>query len=950
MTYSALPRGRDLIEEISILLKEDGSHPALQENLVVFPGKRPGHFLRRAIAAAKKGPYLPPTIESLEEFIDRTYCDLTGGGDRKLETIDAVAFLFEIHRAMDKPMGGEGFLSLETFFSMGLRIFSDLEELMMEDVGKNALSELGSSAGPVPMRTEETLRSLSFFYDRFYSLLSDAGYSSRSQRYRLVSEQLSRETLQWKRIVFAGFAEWTSVEASLFKKLLEWDGVHFVFQDGATIRERLGYLGIGWEPPDNDANRSLPNIEFHKSPDTHGQVFVLSNILREQAASLRRTGTMNTPPLERTVVVLPSSGTLFALLYHALPSIGEEPYNISLGFPLERTPTWGFLSCLFRLIMSMDGDKVYIPDYLSFVLHPYTKNVYFDGRPEGTRILFHTIEERLTEDSTRTFFSLKEIEDDPSIISEISGRLRGEEAIVAPVQIQEQLTTIHSVFIRQLLLFEDVGSFAGRVMDILTFVYERSSARLHPLFHPFAESFLQHLDALRQSRIKNLSFAEKQGYFHFLRRYVSHCLSPFEGTPLTGLQILGFLETRNIAFDRVYILDANEGVVPDTSRDNTFIPFQVRRRMGLPTHKEKEKAQLHYLRDLLDHSKETHIFYVENSKKEKSRFVERLLWERQLKEKSMSTEAYISTFGYNLSLEASQPKPVPKTAAVVKWLRGRAFDATALDTYLRCPLWFFYKYVLGLSKKEEGVVGVERIDIGRLIHKIMFVYFSTRQQVTLSKKDMGVEEMDTIVDNLFVQSYGSDPVGSAFVLKRQVLLRMREFIENYMLPLVCSLPVRIIGLERQMDIIIGNKRFRGILDRVDVRGDRTYIIDYKTGGSDRRFAINYEQVDLCNRRSWTRAVGSIQLPLYRLLYEQHENSGTECIFLLLGKAKLDNGIELPLFREGTDQLLAYETLKHVIFGLVEEIISPDKPFDPDLRAVDACRYCDFTNLCGTRWQ
>jgi ATP-dependent helicase/nuclease subunit B len=955
MAFSVLHQGQNLIEEVATLVTGNVISKDLSANLVVFPGKRPAHFLRRTIAARTKAPYLPPTILSLEEFVDRTYEQLTGVGSRKIDTIGAVAFLFEIHRTMEKPVGGTDFLDLDAFFPLGLRIYADIEELLIGDMDKSALPLTGTSGHSPPVRTGEILQSLGFFFDRFYKFLGESGYSSRSQRYNLISKQLSRQSAPWESMIFAGFSGLTACEELLFKKLLNWEGIRLVFQDGPGIQEQLHRLGIDWGAQDARADGVRPVIHFHKSPDAHGQVFVLSGLLEKQADSLHNPSDTlhgSTPAFERTAVVLPSADTLFAVLYHAIPVLKEEMYNISLGFPLERTPTWGFLDNLLQVIASMDGDRFYVPDYLSFVLHPYTKNIYFWGQPEITRVLFHTVEERLLADRTKSFFTLEEIEEDGLFLAGICSKVSSEEIDITPARMEEHLKTIHNEFIRKLTSFRDIDDFAGKIMSILTFVYDHSSARLHPFFHPFAESFLEHLDLLRKSRMGGLSFAEKHGYFHFLRRYIAHCLSPFEGTPLNGLQILGFLETRNIAFDRVYILDVNEGVIPDTSKESTLIPVQIRRALGLPTYKENEKSQAYYLRSLIECSKEVHIFYVENDKKEKSRFVERLLWERQVKEKETSGETYVLPLTYHLSLKPSQPKYVMKSPRVVEWLRGRVFDATSLNAYLKCPLRFYFRYVLGLSKREARETEIGRIDVGRLIHRILFDYFLNRQNSILTEDGLNLGEMDLLVDRLFAEFYGPGPTGAAFILKRQVVRQTRAFISQYMVPLVKSAPVRIVGLEKKIEISSKGVRFQGVLDRIDIRGNRTCIVDYKTGGVDRGLSIDFGKLDLRNRDSWSHAVGSLQLPLYRLLYEQDHTAPAEidCIFLLVGKARINAEIELPLFDEKIDRFDAYESIRRVIFGLVDEIMDAGKPFDPCFRAEGACHYCDYTNTCGTQWQ
>jgi len=62
---------------------------------------------------------------------------------------------------------------------------------------------------------------------------------------------------------------------------------------------------------------------------------------------------------------------------------------------------------------------------------------------------------------------------------------------------------------------------------------------------------------------------------------------------LNGLQILGFLETRNIKFKKVIFLDLNEGVFPNLSEDY-LLPYRIRKILGLPTYHDREKLIYYY--------------------------------------------------------------------------------------------------------------------------------------------------------------------------------------------------------------------------------------------------------------------------------------------------------------------------------------------------------------------
>ena len=951
-SYVVLPPSVPLVDEAAARLVPDGAD--FSRNLVVFPGKRPAHFLRKAIAEKRGSGYIPPVIFSVEEFVDYI-CDKAGPTPtRKLETIDAIAFLFEIHKSMERPLGGDQFLSLEAFFPLGLRIYRDLEELLIEGVPNKRLRTVESLIEtPLPPRAGGGLQSLSFFYDRFYEAVTEAGYSSRSERYVRAASGLTREMLPHRQIVFAGFYAFTESERRVFKELLSWENVCFLFHEGPGLTARLASLGITYRPSQADLEAQgagNDNSHFYKSPDAHGQVFALSGVLkrRMEDRGIPRAGLS-------TVIVLPAPETLFPVLYHALPLVADWGYNISLGYPFERTPTWGFLSSLMQLVVSMEDSRLYIPDYLGFVLHPYTKNIYFNGRTETTRILFHTLEELLAVDRTRCFISLDEIEGLTRLFTLAEERLSRTEEPTESAEIRQHLVTIHDELIRRTCAFDNVSDFAAKMSRVLTFIYERSSARLHPFFHPFAESFLKELDVLRTSRVGCLSFAERNSYFHFFRKYVAHCFTPFEGTPLQGVQVLGFLETRALQFERVYLLDANEDVLPDTRKEETLLPFGVREILGLPTYIDRDMLSAYYFETLVKGSGEVHLFFIENERKEKSRFVERLLWERQKRDGAATARGYVKSVGYRLSLENKEPSPIPKTASMAAYLRERPYDATSLDVYLNCPVQFYYRYVLDLARKENVSPDIERVDIGRLVHRVLFRYFEKRLGWTLTGTDIDVAEMRAIVADLCDATYGPGGLtGAAYLLRRQIMRRMEAFLVFYQGPVLRRapvVPVTVRGLEERIEASAGGFRLKGVIDRIETRGDTTCIIDYKTSASPRRLAIDFDGLDPDVRASWSEAIGSIQLPFYLFLYQAHTQvsiDDLDAFFLLLGRMHGDERIEAPLFRNRERATPDYERAKEVIFRLVREITDPETPFSTRYRAKDSCLFCDYRYLCGVQ--
>lgn len=654
---------------------------------------------------------------------------------------------------------------------------------------------------------------------------------------------------------------------------------------------------------------------------------------------------------EKTAIVLPSSETLFPLLRQGVPIFKEDSYNISLGYPLHRTPVFGFLNNLMELITTMDGDRVYIPNYLKFVLHPYTKNIFYLRNPEITRIMFHTIEERLTQNKTKTFLTLREIEEDETLSGYILEKIPEAEQKISRGRLREHLKEIHSSTIGKFLSFENIGDFSGKCRNLLTYIFNNSTARLHPLFYPFSESFLRAMDSVSVSLMKDFAFTETGSYFTFFRKYIMTVYSPFEGTPLRGLQILGFLETRNIRFERVFILDANEETIPDTRKDDSLLPFKARQILGLPTYVERDRLAAYYFETLLKGAREVHLFFIENDRKERSRFVERLIWEKQKKDQTTDTKKYLRSVQYRVRLDNPVPQEITKTDSMVKFLKDFTYSATALDTYLACPLRFYYSYVLGLGKKEEVSGEIERVDTGKFVHKAMSSYFSGRKNRALKEGDINVQEMGLLVDDLFEKAYGKNPAGALYLLKMQIKEHLKDFLEKYFLRMIKEHPLTVIDIERDIRISINGFRLKGRIDSIEKRGKKTFIVDYKTGSNPDRLKIDFDKLDPDVRGSWDEAIGSLQLPFYLLLYSEKTGmriKDLDGMFLMLGQTGITDNMELRLFGE-RDEDKAFDMMKTVIIRLLGEITDPSVPFKPSSEKKLSCPDCDFRYICGTQW-
>ena len=938
MNVLLISSSENLVEKVAEQLI--GIEKDYSPNLVIFPGKRPSHFLRKVLADKEKSSFIPPLILSMDEFIEHVHDESLGLGGRKLEAIDAISILYTIHAVSPENLGRKSFLTPDTFFPVGLKLYNDLEELHIEGVPPEKVKEIDSIAdGDIPETTAKRLQSLSHFYEAFYKRVEEAHFSTRSSRYRVVSESIDRLNLdRFEKVILAGFFALTESEKKIFRSLLEKGNTLFIFQEGEGMKRKLSDLGI---TAIRNFNVAEPEIHCYKSPDSHGQVLGVSTLLKTKIDRKERID-------ENTVIVLPSSETLLPLFHQTLNLLDPDNYNVSLGYPLQRTPLFGFFNHLMEVVATMSGDRLYVPYYLQFVLHPYTKNIYFQGRANVTRILFHAIEKTLTEKRTKKFLSLSELENDEAIVDSIKEKVIKVEPGITLKMMREHLDAIHTHTIRKMLSFKDVGDFARRLKEVVEYIYQNSTAPLHPFFYPYAESFVTQLDILSKSLMNEVQFQEAGSYFALFKKYIMTSYTPFAGTPLRGVQVLGFLETRNLKFENVLFLDANEGILPDTTREDSFLPFKARQMLGLPTYLDREEIMSYTFNTLIGGAKEGHLFYVENDEKEKSRFVEKLLWERQKREEKRDDKRYVHTIQYAVSLKEKNPRPINKSLEMIKFLREYPFSATSLNTYLYCPLQFYFEYVLGLREREVVSEEFEKEEIGSFVHLVLSEYFKGRIGSMLTEKEMNLREFGKIFHKHFEEQYGKDPAGEIYLLRNQVKRHLEDFIKNYQLVKIKEFRTKILELEREIHVKKDSFKFRARLDRVEKRDDRTVIIDYKTSANRNTLTINYNKLDLTNRDSWCKAIGSLQLPFYLLAYSTLTGEKPEkidCMFLLLGRARIDSDIEVPLFKNEAEFRENFGNLTEVIFSLLREIVSPDQAFIPTIDPKNNCGRCAYGYIC-----
>ncbi len=908
------------------------SAASLADNLVIFPGKRPAHFLRKYIADKKGAASAAPRITSMDGFIDLAAGELgiTAPSASPLDLADV------LYGRLRKELCGviardPETLALDSFLPWAFKLIGDFEELKIELKTQKDLSGYDAIL-PADLKSASFVKKLESFsrlYGEFYAACEKGNLLTRSMKYAKAAEGIDRfGHTRYENIIFAGFFALTNAEKTILKRLTA-KGAHIILEAGPGLEEQFAFLGK--LPPPAAARRPPVSLHFYKAGDTHGEIFKLARALKT--------------PAPGDVIVLPEAKTLFPLMENVLPKAGD--YNISMGYPLVSTPVYALIDTLADLLDTKGAAGYFAPDYLKFVFHPYVKNIYLDKSAEPGRVIFQIIEEHLSS-RVNKYIELPALEKDENILKDAAAKLKDYGRGLDADAVQAHISLIHKTLIGPFEEIKDIGDFASKLLAFISYISGHSTAPLHPYWAPFVERAIEHVIELRNSRLAAERFDSAGGYFKFFKTFIQGANYPFPGTPLKGLQVLGFLETRNLRFDRVYFMDANSDILPSSRKEDTILSHFVRESLGLATYKTREQLARYYFSVLVAGAKEAHIFYKDSAAKERSPFVEKLIWDIERQGKKPD-EADVH---FRIKFAQTDPGPLAKTPEVIAALKLREFSPSALDTYLNCGLQFYYKYALRLSERDEISEDIEQRDIGTIVHEILENFFKPRAGKPLSITETDYKRILEEAGKVFDVRLKGHNAGYEYLIKRQVEKRLADILDYHrdnlagITILACE-----VELKASLPTKYGDITLKGRADRIDQRDNCVHILDYKTGTV--ACVPNWQRFDFGLREDWAKTLKSAQLPFYILAYlAENKGSDIRCMdasLMLLGQEKI---IEESLFKErykkAPDKSAIFGVYRQTIAALIEEILDETLPFAP---APDetSCVNCPFRTLCGRQW-
>ncbi len=878
---------------------------------IVLPSNRAGLFVKEAFKHQIKKTVLLPKIISIENFIAEI---------AELTPISTTHLLFEFYEIY-KNSTPEKLESFDQFYEWGTIALNDFNEIDRHLINPDQLFESLIDVKRVDDWSPQTpliTNYLNFFnylqkyyYQLYDSLLAKkSGYQGMLYREAVQNQQHFINNNQNKHFVFAGFNALNKSEELIFQELLEqniasvyWDINKTVLNTPFEIVYFLKKYKNEWKYYQrnpftwiDDQLLTSNSIEIIGIPKKISQLKYAGELLNQQKDH------------SNTALILADE----QLLSVALNSLSSkvDSVNITMGLPLHITPAKDLFESLFKLIQqSTDSKSYYFEDAIKFFKQPYVVRI-----SNKSDVKFDLYVQEHIINQQKMFISSELMND---LINNFFHELKEE---LAPF-FNSTLTTVK-------LLLNQVNIFIEKLINFSAGLEREYLYRFLTIF--------KELEWLNDNYIDVLSISTLRKLWTQLTK--NEQLS-FQGEPLSGLQIMGVLESRALDFKTIIITGLNEGILPKGSKEFSFIPFEIKKHFSLPTFIERDLIFSYHFFRLLQRAEKTYLIYNSETDalgaSEKSRFLTQLeIINPQIKQLLVSPKVE------NKPLELRQVKKTPDVIKKIKAKFEAGISPSALAAYIRNPLEFYQKYVLNIWEQLEIEETIEANTFGNIIHKTLELLFLPYLNQVLNADNISEinRRKREVLNQQFkvFYKYGDIETGKNRLLKEVAQKYIDKLIEIER-DQIKSHQISIKSLEQEFctELIIEDIgvsiNLKGNIDRIDVCDGRHRIIDYKTG------KVNTSDLNAYNLNNLTDAdkkFKATQLMLYAYIYlKQEENSAIESVqcgnisFKNLGQGYIKVNLNPP--RGSADNelsLIKLEPFINLVTELIAEILDPDIPF------------------------
>jgi inactivated superfamily I helicase/RecB family exonuclease len=886
--------------------------PDFSDILLVFPSQRNKFYFRRyLLEASGVKSIMPPVMKTLDELIEYVFECLGGKRGMLLHGIERNFLLKDTIDKLKVEFWRE--LPFLRFIAVGNRLLNFFDEMAQERVSFEGV-EQQVKLGHYPEKyVQNELPILKEIYEEYRRVLKDNGYRDRVDQNNLVSEQFGAESLEcYEHIIICGLAATTVVETELVRRILS-------------------------ELPSELILHSCPPDELEKMKNPEKPFYVHNKLLQGLGIDISKVKTLRGEPVAESVIHIKELKTETEQSFHlqsvlkkctkeyndlhriglVLPNeaimysvtetmrVGGIEYNLSAGLPLAQSMLYSFLGQLHEAIRS----NLHYEEFFTFIRHPLFKNAVVNE--QSLRPLIYGLEDFMIKNRLN-YFKKESI---------------GEDRFVLLIEILEHGFSVARATVGLENYIEGIVSYLNELLGYNKGLLETNA--------PDIKEFFDQLHRLSALRMAGKMAARDSGMLDFLLSVLKDQRFRIEGDPMRGIQVIGLLEARNLDFDCLILPSMNEGVFPRRSEKDMFINQEVRKKVGLPYTQERENLYYYYFTELTKGKKEVYLSYVAEQERDiASRFINLA---------ASGVHRDVSTIRLARAAFDGRKRRVKKSAQIVKslyqYVQKDGLSPSALSDYRKCPYRYYLRFILRISEPDAIVEEPGAREWGDVVHKALrnFYKYYFPMGFTDRELDRASDVMGRELERSLKNSRGLAirPKASAYLDLNVYRRRMRNFLKTEIERFQGGFKIFKAVLEQKAKhyLTINNAQVRvyGYIDRIDLRDDRYYIIDYKTGriAGKKDYEIGEDFTEF-------------QLPLYALAFsrEHFDIIGGMMYYEI---ARQSRTVDIIEGKDAVAYLNAFR--QEILVPTIKEILDPETDFY-QTENDDFCDYCPYAQICG----
>jgi len=928
------------------------------ENLcIVLPNKRAALFLKQHLARAFGKTIWLPEITSAEDFVEEL------SGLKNLEEIDLICHLYESYQYCY----GKDAEPFDSFVKWGQLILQDFNEIdryladpaqLYENLKDIKVIENWSLAEENLTEHQNNylrfMSSLGAIYRHFTAFLLKNNWSYQGLAYRQAVEKCASSAypLQFHKILFCGFNALNAAELKIFNYYLRqdkgeilWDADKYYLEDanqeaGLFLRKNFEFFAQKNPSFIEENFREQKNIDIISVPKQMGQAQAVKQCL-EQLIN-------NSVPLDRVAVVLANEKMLWPVLQQLPEKV--KSVNITMEYPVKYSATFNLVEQIIQIQTAFSRQTrqhktLYHKDLMALLRQPVFKTY--------AEIISPSLQVN-------------------QVIDEIANRnlsfiTQGQLQKIFGANYEELNHLFHPVasgsnicvLIRQ-LLEKLIEGYAGHL-----------GTNHRRLEMEYLQILVRNFNRLEELITRYPQFNDMNSFRQLFMQVVGSSTVPFIGEPLTGLQIMGVLETRTLDFEHIILVSVNEGVLPSGKSINSFIPNDLKRAFGLPLYLEKDAIYAYHFYRLLQKAKTCSIIYDSETdtfgKGEKSRFVTQLQLELQeynplikITEKVAAYSTFPETPGNEITVKKNRTNLNAIISKATSSEKYGSLSPSGLITFKDCSLKFYLRYGVHIKETEEVEESAEANTFGSILHLSLENLYKDLTGKIIHADDLKsrLPQIADTVDKSFISFFESVPTGKAILQKEVITVYVTKLVKNdlrYIEDLKKENQyLTLHGLEQEfsasLSIPFENRTqiiyVKGKIDRIDISKGIYRIIDYKSSVKETDKFVFTDFDSLFHDKNYDK---QLQLLIYAwLIYKNN----------LCTAAQLQPAIvpfkvfsEAPKYILGSDKkpvVLTADFLNEfekALAGFIAGIFEMEIPFHQTTDR-KICDYCAYNVVCN----